>query len=178
VGRERAILTNLPATVSAVVVADAYRTRWTIEGGLLDLTTTLDCEINTLCDPRAALFVFCVAVLACNLQSAMKGGLRSEYGAAKVEADRSRYFVSDEIGQVYRGMMVAVPAEEWAIFGDMDLGADVVFLRRLAKTVDFARDPKARRVAKQPKPKRHSDPEQPHISVAKRRLARKLKESG
>ena len=46
---ELAILTNLPATVSAVVVAQAYRTRWTIEGGFLDLTTTLDCEINTLC---------------------------------------------------------------------------------------------------------------------------------
>jgi hypothetical protein len=42
---ELAILTNLPKTVSAVVVAEAYRTRWTIEGGFLDLTTTLDCEI-------------------------------------------------------------------------------------------------------------------------------------
>ena len=48
---ELAILTNLPKTVSAVVVSEAYRKRWTIEGGFQDLTTTLDCEINTLCYP-------------------------------------------------------------------------------------------------------------------------------
>ena len=48
--------------------------------------------------------------------------MRSQYGAEKVEQDLSRYFMSDEIGQVYRGMMVALPAEEWAIFGEMDLG--------------------------------------------------------
>jgi hypothetical protein len=57
--------------------------------------------------------------LAYNLQSAIKGVMRSEYGVEKVEQDLSRYFMSDEIGQVYRGMMVAVPAEEWAIFGEM-----------------------------------------------------------
>lgn len=175
---ELVILTNLPATVSAVVAAEAYRTRWTIAGGFLDLTTTLDCEINTLCYPRAARFVFCVAVMADNLQSAIKGVMRSEYGAEKVEQDLSRYFMSDEIGQVYRGMMVAVPAEEWAIVGGMDLGEDVAFLRRLARAVDFTRYPKAHRGPKKPKPKRQYDPEHPHASVAKLLLARKLKESG
>ena len=175
---ELAILTNLPATVSAVVVAEAYRTRWTIEGGFLDLTTTLDCEINTLCYPRAALFVFCVAVMAYNLQSAIKGVMRSQYGAEKVEQDLSRYFMSDEIGQVYRGMMVALPAEEWAIFGEMDLGEYVAFLRRLASKVDFTRYPKAHRGPKKPESKRQYDPEHPHVSVAKLLLARKLKESG
>ena len=107
--------------MSAVVVSEAYRKRWTIEGGFLDLTTTLDCEINTLCYPRAALFVFCVAVMAYNLQSAIKGVMRSEHGAEKVENDLSRYFMSGEIGQVYRGMMVALPPEEWAIFRHMSL---------------------------------------------------------
>jgi hypothetical protein len=175
---ELAILTNLPRTVSAVVVAEAYRTRWTIEGGFLDLTTTLDCEINTLCYPRAALFVFCVAVLAYNLQSAIKGVMRSEYGVEKVEQDLSRYFMSDEIGQVYRGMMVAVPAEEWAIFGEMALGEYVAFLKGLAGKVDFTRYPKAHRGPKKAKAQRAYDPKHPHVSVAKLLLARKLKESG
>lgn len=175
---ELVILTNLPGAVSAVAVAEAYRTRWTIEGGFLDLTTTLDCEINTLCYPRAALFVFCVAVMAYNLQSAIKGVMRSEYGAEKVEQDLSRYFVSDEIGQVYRGMMVAVPAQEWVIFGVMDLGEYVAFLKRLAGKVDFTRYPKAHRGPKKAKPRRQHDPEHPHVSVAKLLLARKLKERG
>jgi hypothetical protein len=169
---ELAILTNLPNAVSAVVVSEAYRKRWTIEGGFLDLTTTLDCEINTLCYPRAALFVFCVAVLAYNLQSAIKGVMRSVHGADKVETDLSRYFVSDEIGQVYRGMMVALPPEEWAVFRHMSFKEYIAFLKRLARHVDFERYPKAHRGPKKAKPDRHYDPNQPHVSVAKLLLAR------
>jgi hypothetical protein len=175
---ELTILTNLPKTVSAVVVSEAYRKRWTIEGGFLDLTTTLDCEINTLCYPRAALFVFCVAVMAYNLHSAIKGVMRSEHGAEKVETDLSRYFVSAEIGQVYRGMMVALPPEEWAVFRHMDFHDYVAFLKRLARNVDFERYPKAHRGPKKAKPKRHYDPNHPHVSVAKILLARKAKGTG
>ena len=174
---ELAILTNLPKAVSAVVVSEAYRKRWTIEGGFLDLTTTLDCEINTLCYPRAALFVFCVAVMAYNLQSAIKGVMRSEHGAEKVENALSRYFVSGEIGQVYRGMMVALPPEEWAFLRTMSLKDYAAFLKRLARQVDFERYPKAHRGPKKAKPKRHYDPDHPHVSVAKLLLARKLNES-
>jgi hypothetical protein len=175
---ELAILTNLPDTVSAIVVSEAYRKRWTIEGGFLDLTTTLDCEINTLCYPRAALFVFCVAVMAYNLQSAIKGVMRSEHGAEKVENDLSRYFVSGEIGQVYRGMMVALPPEEWAFLRSLSVKDYAAFLKRLARNVDFERYPKAHRGPKKAKPKRHYDPDHPHVSVAKLLLARKLNESG
>jgi Transposase DDE domain len=175
---ELAILTNLPKEVSAVVVSEAYRTRWTIEGGFLDLTTTLDCEINTLCYPRAALFVFCVAVMAYNLQSAIKGVMRSEHGVEKVENDLSRYFVSGEIGQVYRGMMVALPPEEWSFVRSMSLKDYAEFLKRLARNVDFERYPKAHRGPKKAKTKRHYDPDHPHVSVAKLLLARKPKETG
>ena len=175
---ELAILTNLPKTVSAVKVSEAYRKRWTIEGGFLDLTTTLDCEINTLCYPKAALFVFCVAVMAYNLQSAIKAVMRSEHGAEKVEHDLSRYFVASEIGQVYRGMMVALPPEEWAVVRHMSFNEYIAFLKRLARNVDFERYPKAHRGPKKAKPKRHYDPDHPHVSVAKLLLARKLKEPG
>ncbi len=175
---ELVMLTNLPKTVSAVVVSEAYRQRWTIEGGFLDLTTTLDCEINTLCYPRAALFVFCVAVLAYNLQSALKGVMRSEHGAEKVETDLSRYFMAEEIGQVYRGMMVALPPKEWTVFRHMSFKGYVAFLKRLARNVDFERYPKAHRGPKKAKTKRHYDPDHPHVSVAKLLLARNPMESG
>jgi hypothetical protein len=175
---ELATLTNLPAKVSAVVVSEAYRQRWSIEGGFLDLTTTLDCEIDTLCYPRAALFVFCVAVVAYNLQGAIKAVMRSEHGQEKVEEDLSRYFVSDEIGQVYRGMMVALPAAEWVIVREMSFEDYVALLKRLARNVDFERYPKAHRKPKKVKPKRQYDPAHPHVSVAKLLLARKLHESG
>src|SRR3954469_3083413 len=115
--------------------------------------------------------------MAYNPQSAIKGVMRSEHGTERVENDLSRYFVSGEIGQVYRGMMVALPPEEWAIFRHMSLNDYIAFLKRLAAKVDFERYPKAHRGPKKPKPKRHYDPEHPHVSVAKLLLARKLKES-
>ena len=175
---ELAIVTNLPAAVSAIVVAEVYHKRWTIEGGFLDLTTTLNCEINTLCYPRAALLVFCVAVTAYNMHGAIKGVMRSVHGETKVEADLSRYFVSGEIGQVYRGMMVALPPEEWVVFRDMSMGEYVEFLKRLARGVDFKRYPKAHRKPMKVRPKRHYDPAHTHISVAKILLARGLKTPG
>jgi hypothetical protein len=175
---ELSLLTNLPQQVSAVAVSEAYQKRWTIEGGFQDLTTTLDCEINTLCYPRAALFVFCVAVMAYNLQSAIKGVMRSEHGAEKIEHDLSRYFMAGEIGQVYRGMMVALPAEEWSIFRHMSLKDYVAVLKQLARNVDFERYPKAHRGPKKAKSKRHYDPDHPHVSVAKLLLTRKLHDAG
>src|SRR6185312_9717558 len=128
--------------VAAVSLKKTYRKRWTIEGAFQALTTTLNCEINTLCYPRAALFVFCVAVVAYNLQSAIKGVMRSEHGAKKVEHDLSRYFVAGEIGQVYRGMMVALPSEEWTFLRTMSLKDYAAFLKQLARNVDFERYPK------------------------------------
>src|SRR6266487_3047966 len=107
--RELALLTNLPAAVSARQVAETYRQRWTIETGFAELTTTLCCEINTLCYPRAALFVFCVAVAAYNVQSALKGVLRGVHGADKIEEDFSRYFMAAEMQRVHEGMMIALP---------------------------------------------------------------------
>ena len=175
---ELAIITNLPTAVSAIVVAEVYRKRWTIEGGFLDLTTTLNCEVKTLCYPRAALLVFCVAVVAYNMQSAIEGVMRAEHGEAKVEADLSRYFIASEIGQVYRGMMVALPPEEWTVFRDMGMGEYAAFLRRLARGVDFSRYPKARRGPKKARPKRRYDPAHPHVSVAKILLARNPRVTG
>jgi IS4 transposase len=175
---ELAILTNLPPSVSARVVAEAYRRRWTIEGGFLDLTTTLDCEINTLCYPRAALLVFCVAILAYNLQSAIKAVMRGEHGKEKVEGELSRYFISSEIGQVYRGMMVALPPEEWVVFRTMSQTEYVAWLKGLARGVDFHRYPKTRRGAKKAQPKRKYDPAHPHVSVAKILLTRNASPKG
>ena len=48
-------------------VAEIYRKRWTIEGLFFEVAQTLSCEIDTLCYPQAAaLFAFCLGLLACN----------------------------------------------------------------------------------------------------------------
>lgn len=62
------ILTTLPMTVAdARKVAALYRKRWSIETMFQDLTTILQCEVNTLGYPRAALFGFCTALASCNV---------------------------------------------------------------------------------------------------------------
>jgi hypothetical protein len=44
-----------------------YRRRWTIEGAFQELARDLRTEIAPLCYPRAALFAFCVGLLAYNV---------------------------------------------------------------------------------------------------------------
>ncbi len=165
--REIALITNLPDEVSAKTVADTYRKRWTIETGFAELTTTLCCEINTLCYPKAALFAFCVAVAAYNVQSAIKGVLRAVHGEKKIEVDFSRYFMAEEIARVHEGMMIAVPAEEWEGFRTMTTEQFAEFLRDVAEQVELHRYPKSHRGPKKPKPKRRYSKKHPHVSTAR-----------
>jgi hypothetical protein len=59
------ILTNLPvADVPAAPIAALYADRWTIETAFHHLTVDLACEVDTLGYPKAALFGFCVALVA------------------------------------------------------------------------------------------------------------------
>ena len=51
-------------SANAKTIADLYRGRWTIETAFQHLATHLNSEINTLGYPQAALFGFCVALLA------------------------------------------------------------------------------------------------------------------
>ena len=72
------ILSNVPSgRASAAHLARVYGKRWSIETAFFEITTTLACEINTLGYPKAALFTFCLALLAYNAVSLIKAALRS-----------------------------------------------------------------------------------------------------
>jgi len=164
---EIALISNLPDEVGARTVADTYRKRWTIETGFLELTKTLCCEIDTLCYPKAALFAFCVAVAAYNVQSAIKGVMRAVHGPEKIEHDFSRYFMAGEIARVHEGMMIALPAQEWEKFRSMTTQEFAEFLRKVAQQVQLHRYPKSHRGPKKPKPKRRHSRKRPHVSTAR-----------
>ena len=60
-------LCNLPEEdADAREVAKLYRRRWTVEHAFEDLALALECEINTLCYPKAGLFGFCVGLVVYN----------------------------------------------------------------------------------------------------------------
>ena len=76
---------NVPIPrASAPQLARLYGKRWSIETAFFEITTTLACEINTLGYPKAALFTFCLALLAYNAVSLIKAALRSAHGRQKI----------------------------------------------------------------------------------------------
>jgi Transposase DDE domain len=169
-----AVLCNLPEEdADAKEVAKLYRRRWTIEHAFEDLALALECEINTLCYPKAGLFGFCVGLVVYNLMGVVKGALRGVHGEAQAE-QMSAYYMADEMGGVYRGMMIAIPESEWQVFAQMSAEDFACVLMQLAKKINLERFRKHSRGPKKSKEKRHYDPRHPHVSVARILHRRKL----
>jgi len=171
------ILTNLPKRVSAKKIAELYRDRWTIETAFQDLTVHLRCEINTLGYPPAALLGFCVALIAYITLAVLKAALQHVHGAKKIQEELSGYYLADELGAVYRGMLIAVPANEWVIFRDMSFTQFVALLIELAQGVNMRRFKKHPRKAKKKQPPRKNNSDPPHVSTAKILAMRESKKS-
>jgi IS4 transposase len=92
------IITNLSRSAAdAKLVARLYRDRWTIETAFQRLAQYLNSEINTLGYPRAALFGFCVALVAYIVMSVVKAALGSIHGVDFIEKNVSGYYVANEI---------------------------------------------------------------------------------
>jgi hypothetical protein len=169
------VLTNLPRVdADARAVAGLYRKRWTIEGAFQELAESLNAEVVSLCHPRAALFAFCVGLVAYNALGVVKGAIRATHGAEKA-AEVSAYYLADEVGGTHRGMMIALPPEEWAVFRTMGEREFAVVIRELAAKVRLAAFRRHRRGPKKPPVKRRHDPKKPHVSTARLLEARKQK---
>jgi Transposase DDE domain len=169
-----AVLCNLPQEdADARAVAKLYRRRWTIERAFFDLAVALECEIDTLCYPKAGLFGFCVGLVVYNLMGVVKGALRGAHGQAEAEG-MSAYYMADEMGGVYRGMMIAIPEPHWRVFARMSAADFACVLVHLAQNIDLERFRKHTRGPKKPVGKRHYDPAHPHVSTARILLQRKL----
>src|SRR5947209_4879345 len=163
---ELALLSNLPREdVEAREVGRLYRRRWTIEEAFAELALVLAGEIDTLCYPKAALFVFCVALAAANVLGLIKGALRAAHGTEKAE-EVSGYYLGDEIAGTQRGMMIAIPAEHWMVFAGLTAKQLAEVLRELAGKVRLAAFRRHRRGPKKPPVKRRYSKKHPHVSTA------------
>jgi IS4 transposase len=162
------LLTNLPVKdARAKVIADLYRQRWTIETAFQELEATLNGEINTLGYPKAALFAFCMALVSYNVMSTLKAALRSVHGEEVVAKEVSGYYVADEIKMTQRGMMIAIPEDEWVVFRDLAPRELAGVLVRLATSVRLPKYLKHPRGPKKPKPKKQSGAKIKHVATAK-----------
>ena len=162
------LVTNVPRKdARAKVIAELYRRRWTIETAFQELEATLRGEVNTLGYPKAALFAFCIALVAYNVLSTMKAALRSVHGDEKIAEDVSGYYIADEIQMTHRGMMIAIPEDEWVEFHDLPPVELAHVLVRLARSVSLTKLRKHPRGPKKPKPKKQSGAKIKHVATAK-----------
>lgn len=162
------IITNLPKKAAgARKIADIYRGRWTIETSFQELTQWFNSEVNTLGYPSAALFAFCVALISYMILSVVMASLCGVHGARKIEKMVSGYYLADEISGTYRGMMIAIEAEEWIIFRNFTHSELIDVLNNLAKNVKISAFLKHPRGPKKPAAKRKGDHKHPHVSTSK-----------
>jgi hypothetical protein len=167
-GRRLYLLTNLPReAASTVKVASLFHKRWTLETAFKHIEAYFHSEINTLGYPKAALFGFCLALVAYNVLAVVLASLRGVHGQQKIDQEVSLYYVANEIATTYKGMMIAIPEPEWAIFSAMspvELGETLLELARHVRLEAFRKSPTRPRKARA-KPKRR--PKKGHVSTAK-----------
>lgn len=168
------VLTNIPAKdAGAVCIADRYADRWTIEEGIQHLKGDLRCEIDTLAYPKAALFGLCVALLAYNVVSLVKGALCVAHGREFVDNELSMYYLTGDVARITGGMLIAIPEQRWSIFSAMSPSELARTLIGLAGRLDKQKYLKHKRGPKKPPSKKIVPKNHKHVSTA-RLLAMRL----
>lgn len=172
------ILTNLPKKVGAKKVARLYRRRWTLETAFQELEAALASELQTLAYPAAALFAFCMALVAYNILSVVKAALRAIHGTDKIQDEVSGYYLADEVAGTWRGMMIVLPAEFWhERFDTLTAQQMANFLVQTAKHVRLSRFKKHPRGPKKPPDSKMNKTKRTHVSAARILRQRKANSS-
>ena len=131
------------------------------------ITDVFSCELKSLGYPRAALFVFCMAIVAFNLLSTVKAALKAVHGVGKIEAGLSDFYLVEEVQGTFRGMIIALPEPLWKPFADMAIEPFTQALKDWAATIHLKRFKSSPRGPKKLKQKAKFDPKHPHVSTAR-----------
>jgi len=114
--RELSILTHVPLRkASAKRRARLDRKRWTLATACQPLEAYVHADMKTLGYPKAALFGFCLALVAYNMLAVVLAALRSVHGDP-IDQALSLYDVANAIAQTSHGMMIAIPEDAWRVF--------------------------------------------------------------
>ena len=165
---EIGVFTNLPfEDVDASKVASIYKERWGIETAFQKLENYLNSEINTLGYPKAALFGFCVALVAFNLYAVVMAAIRCVHPDKNINEEVSDYYIAEEVSTISGGMSIAVPEIEWGVFRDGIISEVVELLLYLTRNIDLKKFKKHKRGAKKAPMPKDQFKGQPHVSTAK-----------
>jgi hypothetical protein len=147
--RTIAVFTNLPDEVAALAITEIYRTRWTIEKHFQFLTQSLHCEVPGLGKPRAALFMFAMALVASNALAVVRGSLREAHGV-ETETEISGFYLADEVAHDYRTLMKYLPPDQWVGWRSLQVKPLKRLLIALAHKVNVAGLTRSKRGPKKP----------------------------
>ena len=145
------ILSNLPARVGAIHIAELYAQRWTIETAFQKMAESLEGEIKTLGYPKAALFGFCMALISYNVLSVVRGAVAATHGA-EAAGNLSTYFLCLEVSSTAEGMSVVLEPKFWQNrYGHLTPSQMAAQLKRLAGEIKLHKFKKGKW---KPKPKK------------------------
>jgi hypothetical protein len=160
------VLSNLAPSVSALLIAELYSRRWSIETLFYEVTQTLQCELKTMGYPPAALFAFCLALVAASGVAVLKAALRATHGE-QAASEMSPYYMALEMKQMSEGLSVLVEPKEWTPFRTMTLAEFASKLKELAGHMRLAYYRKSKRGPKKPPAERTPYKNGGHLSTYK-----------
>lgn len=166
--KELSLLTDLSkSAANAKLIAQMYRRRWTIETMFQELEAHLHSEVTTLGYPKAALFAFCIAVVAYNALAVIKAALRRAHGEEAIDQGMSGFYVATALTRDYSGMMVVLSPRSWSRYRTSSHNDYLALLNSIAAGVDLTRYRKHKRGPKKPQPKRTKFAKKTHVSTAR-----------
>lgn len=160
------VLTNLPSKVDGATVARVYRLRWEEENAFHVLQMTLTCELASVAHPRAALFLFCMSMLAYNLRQVIFAALYAVHPADQVE-QVSHFYISKEVSRYTDGMLIALDEKAWRKLIPSSIGRVASQLKSIARGITLHNYKKSPRGPKKKKPKRSRNVKSSHVSTAR-----------
>lgn len=165
---ELLIVSNLSkSAATAKQVAELYHRRWEIEATFQKLEKHLHSEVNSLGYPKAALFAFCVALVAYNVLAVVAAVLRRVHGDEAITRGVSGYYIAGELARGHEGVAVAIRPKEWSKLRNLSESDHISLLLKIAEGVDLSKYKKHSRGPKKPRPPRTEYLNTPHVSTAR-----------
>lgn len=130
--------------------------------------------MSAIIKSRAALFAFAIAVIASNALAVVQMALRAAHGDEAVR-ELSYYAFVLHISQIWPGLSIAVPDEQWQGVRQASLETAAAWWLGLAWQVSMERFRRSRRGPKKPTPKKQACAGHNHLS--NKRLLDQVKNS-
>lgn len=162
---EVVVLSNVPGSeADAIELSHLYLDRWKVEILFNHLTLNLNCEIQTLGYPPAALFCFALSLVAYNCMSILKSMVAKVHGRENAST-LSHYYVVSEIASTTDGLLVAVPQEQWDGINIMPIKSFLSQLTKVIEKMNLKQYRKSVRGPKIPPPQKVGGVRDVHVST-------------